>query len=188
MTEFWVKKIYTPSGFSKINILGNKKALDVGCGGRKLPGAIGMDVRQEAGVDIVHDANKTPWPFLDNSFDLVLFNQSLEHLEDVSRALGEARRVLKAGGRVILQVPYFRSVDAFADVTHGHFFTSRSLDYILDFKFKIISFWYGWPHPSKNPIRQIFKNFIHRFPDFYDKYLSLLIPVECLTWELEVLK
>ena len=26
------------------------------------------------------------------------------------------------------------------------------------------------------------------FPDFYDKYLSLLIPVECLTWELEVLK
>ena len=188
MTEFFAEKIYTPSGFQRQNILEGKKALDVGCGARKLPGAAGMDIRKEPGVDIVHDANKTPWPFSDNSFDFVLFNQSLEHLEDVSRALGEARRVLKAGGRVVIQVPYFRSVDAFADVTHRHPFTSRSLDYIPDFKFKILAFWYGWPHPSKNPLRQIFKNFIHRFPDFYDKYLSLLIPVECLTWELEVRK
>lgn len=188
MTEFWARKIYTLGGFQGQNILEGKKALDVGCGARKLPGATGMDIRKESGVDIVHDANRIPWPFGDNSFDLVLFNQSLEHLEDTEKILKEAWRISRKEGRVVIQVPYFRSVDAFADVTHRHLFTPRSLDYIPNFKFKKFGFWYGWPHPSKNPFRQIFKNFIHRFPDFYDRYLSLLIPVECLTWELEVVK
>lgn len=168
------------------NILGVKKALDVGCGPRKLPGATGMDISNIPGVDVVHNADKTPWPFEDNSFDLVLFNQSLEHLDDVARVLEEARRVLKLEGRLVIQVPYFRSVDAFAP-THRHFFTSPSLELIpdLDLKFKILGFWYGWPHKSKKPMRQIFKNFIHLHPNFYDKYLSILIPIECLTWELE---
>ncbi|OGF93739.1 hypothetical protein A3G54_04275 [Candidatus Giovannonibacteria bacterium RIFCSPLOWO2_12_FULL_44_15] len=187
MTDFLAQKIWTPRGFVKENILGDKKALDVGCGPRKLPGATGMDIAKFPGVDIAHDANKTPWPIGDSSFDIVLFNQSLEHLEDVSCALQEAKRVLKAGGRVAIQVPYFRSVDAFADITHKHFFTPNSLGLIpnLKLRFKILAFWYGWPHPSKNPLRQIFKIFIHRFPNFYDKYLSILMPIECLTWELE---
>ena len=188
MTEFWAQKIYTLDGFQRQNVLEGKKALDVGCGIRKLPGATGMDISKVPGVDVAHDANKTPWPLPDNSFDLILFNQSLEHLEDIKKVLKEAWRILKKDGRVVAQVPYFRSNDAFADVTHKHFFTSNSLDYIPDFKFRIIGFWYGWPHKSQNPLRQAFKNFIHRFPDFYDKYLSLLISVECLTWELEVKK
>ena len=143
-----------------------------------------MDMSGEQGVDIVHDADVIPWPFKNNSFDLVLFNQSLEHLDNIGGALEEARRVLKPCGRAVIQVPYFRSVDAFAP-THRHFFTSASLETIPHLKFKILGFWYGWPHLSKNPLCQIFKNFIHGHPDFYDKYLSSFIPVECLTWELE---
>ena len=188
MTEFWAKKIYTLEGFQKQNIFEGKKVLDVGCGPRKLPGAIGMDIKKEPGVDIVHDANKTPWPFSDNSFDLVLFNQSLEHLEDIEKMLNEAWRISKKGGRIVAQVPFFRSPDAHGDPGHRHVFDSRSLSQIPNSKFLILAFWYGWPHPSKNPLRQIFKNFIHRFPNFYDRYLSILTPVECLTWELEVLK
>lgn len=188
MTEFWARKIYTLEGFQRQNILEGKKALDVGCGGRKLPGAMGMDIRKELGVDIIHDANKTPWPFSDNSFDLVLFNQSLEHLEDTEKILKEAWRVSRRGARIVVQVPFFRSPDALGDPSHRHIFNSHSLDLIPDSRFIILKFWYGWPHASKNPLRQSFKNFIHLFPDFYDKYLSLLIPVECLTWELEVRK
>ena len=187
MTDFCAPKIWTMKGFVKDDILGGKKALDVGCGPRKLHGAVGMDMSKFPGVDVVHDANETPWPFEDNSFDLVLFNQSLEHLDDVSKALEDAMRVLKSKGRLIIQVPYFRSVDAFADTTHRHFFTSGSLELIgiLKLEFRTLGFWYGWPHISKNPLRQLFKNFIHQHPNFYDKYLSILIPIECLTWELE---
>ena len=186
--DFWVTKIFTPSGFVRENILAGAGALDVGCGPRKLPGATGMDIRNVAGVDIVHDANKFPWPVEPDSFDLVFFNQSLEHVENVPKTLEEAFRILRPGGRIVIQVPYFRSVDAFVDPTHEHFFTSKTLDFIPDFKFKVIGFWYGWPHQSRNPLRQAFKNFIHRLPFFYDKYLSLIIPVECLTWELEAKK
>jgi len=186
MTDLLAQKIWAMNGFVRENILGDKKALDVGCGQRKLPGATGMDKSKISGVNIVHDVNKTPWPLEDNSFDIVLFNQSLEHIEDVSSALEEARRVLKVRGRLVIQVPYFRSVDAFA-ATHTHFFSTRALETIpdLSLNFKVLGFWCGWPHKSRNPLRQFFKNFIHRFPDFYDKYLSILIPIECLTWELE---
>src|SRR3989338_8141448 len=60
MTDFWAQKIWAINGFVRENILGDKKALDVGCGPRKLPGATGMDIAKVPGVDDVKDAKKTP--------------------------------------------------------------------------------------------------------------------------------
>ncbi len=190
--------IYTPSGFARAAIPG-VKALDLGCGQRKLPGAVGMDVIRESQADVFHDMNRLPWPFEANSFDLILANHALEHAENVVAVMSEAHRVSRADGHVIIQVPYFRSADAFADPTHKHFFTSSSLDYFIEksrlyeyryasFCFRKLGFWYGWPRESRNPLRQFVKSRIHRNPAFYDQYLSLLFPVECLTWELEAIK
>ncbi len=44
-------------------------------------------------------------PFDDNSFDVVLCNHVLEHIDDDKKAISEIRRVLKKGGWAILQVP-----------------------------------------------------------------------------------
>ncbi|AND69572.1 hypothetical protein ATSB10_21180 [Dyella thiooxydans] len=44
--------------------------------------------------------------FADQSFDLVIANHVLEHVDDDMRALNEVRRVLKPGGYAILQTPY----------------------------------------------------------------------------------
>ena len=43
--------------------------------------------------------------FKDESFDLIICNHVLEHIEDDRRALEEIYRVLKRGGVSILQVP-----------------------------------------------------------------------------------
>ena len=199
MENFWAQKIYTPLGFNRENILEDKKALDVGCGQRKLKGAVGLDINPKSEAEIIHDFNQIPWPLKENSFDLILLNQTLEHSHDVLKILGEVHRVAKSGSRVVIQVPYFRSLDASTDPTHRHFFTSRSLDFVIageklsqagyvDFQFKKIGFWYGWPHKSRNSFVGLFKKIIHRFPDFYDRFLSLILPMECLTWELEVIK
>ena len=195
----FAKEIYTQDGIVTGNIFPDLKVLDVGCGQRKLKGAIGLDVVPNSEADVIHDVSKLPWPFENDSFDVVFTNHHLEHVENPLQFLGEVHRILKPGGRVVIQVPYFRRADAFTDLTHRHFFTSRSLDYVIEgaklasyqyieYRFKKIGFWYGWPAVSRNPIVQVFKNFITEHPRFYDQYLSLLLPVPCLTWELEVMK
>lgn len=44
--------------------------------------------------------------FPDAQFDFVIADHVLEHVADDVRALGEIRRVLRPGGRAILQTPY----------------------------------------------------------------------------------
>ena len=57
----------------------NKKVLDLGCGPHKLPGAVGIDLQQLPGVDVVHNLDIFPYPFEANSFDEVHCYHVLEH-------------------------------------------------------------------------------------------------------------
>jgi len=45
-------------------------------------------------------------PFQDETFDILICNHMLEHVDDVSATLREMRRVLKRGGRAICQTPF----------------------------------------------------------------------------------
>lgn len=49
-------------------------------------------------------------PFSENTFDVVLCNHVLEHVQDDIQAMREIHRVLKPGGFSILQVPFFNPV------------------------------------------------------------------------------
>ncbi len=54
----------------------------------------------------VQFADATQLPFTDNSFDLVIGNHIMEHIPDDAAAMKEIYRVLKPGGRAVLQVPF----------------------------------------------------------------------------------
>ena len=56
--------------------------------------------RAHVGADVV------ALPFRDASFDAVKATEVLEHVADVPRALGECRRVLRPGGRLVATVPF----------------------------------------------------------------------------------
>ncbi len=54
----------------------------------------------------VCNLNRERLPLADESFDVALFTETLEHIyAPPSRVLGDIRRVLKPGGRLILSVP-----------------------------------------------------------------------------------
>ena len=53
----------------------------------------------------VGDAGRLP--FADNSFDVVICSEVLEHLPDVDAALDEITRIVKPGGRFALSVPRY---------------------------------------------------------------------------------
>ena len=55
--------------------------------------------------DYVREMNVLRLPFEDETFDLVLCNHVLEHIEDDRRAMREIYRVMKCGAEAILQVP-----------------------------------------------------------------------------------
>jgi len=198
-TGLLTPQIFTPRGFIKKNLLGDMHVLDIGCGKNKLPGALGMDRISDNNVDIVHDFSDFPWPFDDDFFDVVLLNSVLEHVPDVLKTMEEIYRISHDRARIVIKTPYFRSIDAFTDPTHYHYFTSHSLDYFLEdtelklygysnIRFKKLGFWYGWPHPSSNFLKQFLKDFVRHHSHFYDQYLSLVLPVKCLFWELGVIK
>ena len=49
-------------------------------------------------------------PFDDNCFDFIMCNHVLEHVENDIKALSEIKRVLKKGGRAIVQVPFYHPI------------------------------------------------------------------------------
>jgi SAM-dependent methyltransferase len=74
----------------------------------------GLDMSDEAvrwcadkGYGKVTRGDACALPFPNANFDLVLATDIIEHVDDDVLALGEIRRVLKPGGRVLVTVPAF---------------------------------------------------------------------------------
>lgn len=61
--------------------------------------------RRHPDFDSVVQGDIENLPFEDGSFDLVLLNEVLEHVPHQERALGEARRVLRPDGRLVILSP-----------------------------------------------------------------------------------
>ncbi len=105
------------------------RCVDLGCGRRRQPGAIGVDLVPLPGVDVVAHLEAAHLPFGDATLDTVLAFNVLEHLDDLPRVMQEIARVLRPGGRCVAEVPYFASPGAFADPTHRRAFTYTTFEH-----------------------------------------------------------
>jgi SAM-dependent methyltransferase len=83
------------------------RLLDVGCGVKPYEPFFAGAVSAYVGVDVANPAadlegtvEEIPVP--DESFELVLCTQTLEHVDDPPRAVRELRRVVAPGGRVLV--------------------------------------------------------------------------------------
>jgi len=109
----------------------NMKQLNMGCGKKIISNCINLDIKNFKGVDVVHDLDKYPYPFSNDTFDIIHSTHCLEHLTDIERALKETWRILKSGGKFVCTVPYYTSRGAFQDPTHKHFFCEDTITYYL---------------------------------------------------------
>ncbi len=105
--------------------------LNLGAGSEILAGYVNHDVVALPGIDVVHNLNKYPWPWADGSAEEIRLFDVLEHLDDFMKAMEEISRILPAGGRCHVSVPYWNSWCAAADPTHKrgfHEITFRFFD------------------------------------------------------------
>ena len=170
----------------------NPKILDLGCGKKKRQGSIGVDYSDRHDADIIHNLNLFPYPFADNSIDKVYLDNVLEHLDDPMAVMAEVHRICKNGAEIKVIVPYFRSVWAFIDPTHQHFFTVDSFAYYdpdhlicqrydyVKTRFKVKSVVFNETLRSRW-FKKIIIKVANKWPNRYEIYLSHLFPLDDIT-------
>jgi SAM-dependent methyltransferase len=173
--------------------------LDVGCGGNKVRGTLGVDRLSLPGVDIVCDFEQSPLPFKENSVDVIYTRHTLEHISDLEHILREFLRVLKPDGRLSVTVPHFSNALGYSDYTHKRFFGYYTFDYFskardphwgvphytTDIWFKIVSKRFNFRNLSiLGPIFDAVFNRGAFLPYFYESKLSWALPCFEMTFEL----
>jgi SAM-dependent methyltransferase len=94
------------------------KVLDVGCGAQPFRGLLSsqasyigldtVDAKEHFGYempDTLYYAGNI-WPVADESCDVVVCTEALEHVVDPGAFIGEMHRCLRSGGRLLLTVPF----------------------------------------------------------------------------------
>ena len=176
-----------------------RNVLDFGCGLRKRPGAIGIDVNPRSSADIIHDLNQFPYPFQEGTFDEIYCDNVLEHLRDVVKVMEELHRISKPSGEIIVIVPFFPHRQAYTDPTHQHYFGIHSFDYFIEgtayagfqyskSKFELLSVEFEKGLPPANWFDKILLSYANSHKDFYENRLSNIFPLRNITFHLRVTK
>lgn len=186
------------------------RVLDVGCGLRKTPGAIGLDLSAGADADVLADA-QDGWPFTDSVFDRIVCRHVVEHVSDVVGFIGEALRVCQAGAIIEIVTPHYSNRSSYTDPTHIRHLAWRSFDFFVsppsEFELTVLQRALELRHPLNTrlgsgvfSLRRRFLSFArpfrwvgiqwlaNRFPDLYEFYLAFVFPARDLYVELEVVK
>lgn len=172
--------------------------LDVGCGVRKHPGAIGLDRNPASVADVLADLDQFPYPFRDSSFDEVRAVHVIEHVADVIRTMEEFHRLARPAGRVFLATPHYTDFSSFCDPTHRWHLNSYSFRYFgednagfgyyspvrfreISVRLKLLSLWrylgFEW-----------LVNGVPRFRKFWEHYLCFVVRGKVMEFTLEVIK
>ena len=105
--------------------------LELGCGNRKRnQTAIGIDVLDYPGVDIVGDVYEVLALFPNQSIDAVYGHHFIEHVETISKLMSELYRVLKPNGLIEFVAPHFSNPYFYSDPTHRSFFGLYTFCYL----------------------------------------------------------
>jgi len=104
--------------------------LNLGAGNKLVAGAVQHDrVKHRPEIDVVWDLNDLPWPWADESFDMIVACAVLEHLRiNLIESVNECWRILRKNGTLHMKLPYWNSANSYRDPTHYWRFDLRTCD------------------------------------------------------------
>ncbi len=174
------------------------RILEVGCGGGALLAFLAARGHTVLGVDILEEAvllasqaapssqvlraDAARLPFPDESFDRLVSHHLVEHLEDLSGALKEWRRVLRRGGLMAICTPnrLYPSPRIFEDPGHVRVYERKELEEVVrNGGFTVLDSFTVFPHLWRDrisvalgvPLYRIFR----RLPGFRERGRSLFL-------------
>jgi len=125
----WLKDVKLEEMEAKINL---------GCGIKKIPGFVNIDKDPKVDPDIIMDVEEGLVYIEDNSVDMVLCIDLLEHISStkVNFVIEEIYRVLKPDGIFETWVPSTDGRGAFQDPTHKSFWNMNSWLYWINDEYR----------------------------------------------------
>lgn len=149
--------------------------LNLGCGTDIKEGWVNLDIAPLPGVDVVHDIQKSPLPFADGSFDEILCNDILEHVEYVP-VLKEMARILVPGGAMHIRVPHFTSRNNYVDPTHRSRFSAGTWEFFIRgmHAWKKREYYFDFAFSTIATLRIDFEKTSSKFM-FYNRFVEYLV-------------
>jgi predicted SAM-dependent methyltransferase len=157
-------------------------------------GWINHDIVKLPFIDKVHDLDKRPWPFLDDTFDEVICSHVLEHVDDLPATMKELRRVCELGARIRIRVPHFSCGVSYRDPTHKRLFSYYTWDYFTDEcfydlpHFKVVKRKLNFTRQTATFLNYIINPIINLCPSLYERLWCWMLPCAEVIVELEVIK
>jgi SAM-dependent methyltransferase len=173
------------------------RILDIGCGPKKYPGAIGIDIHPATQADVLCDWSRG-LPFGESQFDEVRLVHVIEEVDDIFKTLAEVHRVARPGARVVIVTPHYSDHASYCSPAHRWHLSSFSFWFFSDQPLE-----YDYYAPARFRERRVtvrllqlwrafgfefLVNRSRRFRRFWEQYLSFMVRGKAITFELEVVK
>lgn len=152
--------------------------INLGSSGFNEPGYINVDIRPSVKPEVLHDLNVFPYPFKDNSADIIKMSHILEHLEKPFKVMEELHRVLKPSGQLHIHVPHFSRGFTHAEHEHGfdvsfpyYFMKEKFPEQFYGSEYELVRLKLNWlshitirylPHLGFNPVTIFFLKGFHK--------------------------
>jgi len=156
--------------------------IELACGNSVKHGFAGLDIIPSPCVKYIVDLNKCKLPFKDNSVDEFYEQNSFYELEKPLEIIKECNRCLKVGGILEFQEMYFSSQYAYTPHTKNFWnfacvrLFSKGYRSIGDWEIISIDFEKSFLPP---------KWLVNLNRNFYEKYLSRIMPVNYIIFKLK---
>lgn len=170
------------------------RRLNLGCGLKKRPDCLNVDVRPAVEPDLVWDLEKRPYPLPRDHFERIWALDVVEHLASVQDFVEEAHALLAPGGILEITTPHFSCSNSFTDPTHRHHLSFFSFDYFTDAsqwsfytgaRFEIVERQLVF---HNGLIDRLMARWANRHPEAYEQRLAWLWPAWFLILKLRAVK